>query len=314
MIELFHPVKSCPVCHKTTDDEEHITCSPCRTAYETNHEWGVYHFQQVAVESLAFSEGWIFLDEPVFVDAKLTFPRQLLYVHGDQTVSHAGEVEEDFTLEVFAFWQKYDFSKVNRVLAKGVQWRVFDNSKQATERKEKVERKDSKDCKECHICGALQPQGAETHLSLFHMKEIVPGIFLGAQWNAFSLSELRHFKIRSLLNCAIEIGSTLHTERFGENYRKLEWDDVDTQDILSEMDSVYRWIELQRQQKPNLLIHCAMGRSRSVSVLIYYLMKSQGISYDEALRVVRLRQPHAQPNCHFEKQLRTVEHKTNHSS
>jgi hypothetical protein len=48
-----------------------------------------------------------------------------------------------------------------------------------------------------------------------------------------------------------------------------------------------------------VLVHCAMGRSRSASTLILYLMRSRGLPLAAALAVVKSRRPMAHPNAGF---------------
>jgi len=37
----------------------------------------------------------------------------------------------------------------------------------------------------------------------------------------------------------------------------------------------------------NVLVHCEMGRSRSVSLLIFYLMKTLDITYEDAYELIK---------------------------
>jgi hypothetical protein len=59
--------------------------------------------------------------------------------------------------------------------------------------------------------------------------------------------------------------------------------------------------------KPGVLVHCASGYSRSVSVIIGWLMCRKGYLYTEALEVIRLARPRALPNAGFQQQLKMLE-------
>jgi hypothetical protein len=48
-----------------------------------------------------------------------------------------------------------------------------------------------------------------------------------------------------------------------------------------------------------VLVHCYAGVSRSVSAVIFYLMRAQGLSYAEALARIRAVRPEAFPNPGF---------------
>eukprot|EP00811_Abedinium_folium_P027865 NODE_4264_length_1912_cov_6.547899.p1 GENE.NODE_4264_length_1912_cov_6.547899~~NODE_4264_length_1912_cov_6.547899.p1 ORF type:complete len:298 (+),score=90.64 NODE_4264_length_1912_cov_6.547899:84-977(+) len=56
-----------------------------------------------------------------------------------------------------------------------------------------------------------------------------------------------------------------------------------------------------------LLVHCASGISRSVSICIVILMLRAGLSYENALELVRRNRPQACPNIGFERQLMLLE-------
>merc|ERR1712226_1378241 len=54
-------------------------------------------------------------------------------------------------------------------------------------------------------------------------------------------------------------------------------------------------------------VHCKGGKSRSASIVIAYLMKHRGLTFDKAKEVVRHGRPDIQPNAGFEHELRTFE-------
>ena len=57
----------------------------------------------------------------------------------------------------------------------------------------------------------------------------------------------------------------------------------------------------------SVLVHCVQGVSRSVSMVIAYLMKHKKWSYDQALAFVRSKRPQAKPNPAFAAQLQQYE-------
>lgn len=56
-----------------------------------------------------------------------------------------------------------------------------------------------------------------------------------------------------------------------------------------------------------VLVHCNAGISRSCSVCIAFLMRTQNLSFDQSLAIVRKARPAARPNMGFEQQLRQME-------
>ncbi len=57
----------------------------------------------------------------------------------------------------------------------------------------------------------------------------------------------------------------------------------------------------------NVFVHCQLGRSRSVSFVVAYLMLKEKISLNKALDFVQSRRSIANPNGNFLKQLKDYE-------
>ncbi len=56
----------------------------------------------------------------------------------------------------------------------------------------------------------------------------------------------------------------------------------------------------------NILIHCNEGQSRSVSVIIYYLMTTHNMSFDESKELIKSIKSDIRPNSAFENVLRQL--------
>ncbi|RLN15226.1 hypothetical protein BBJ28_00010643 [Nothophytophthora sp. Chile5] len=56
-----------------------------------------------------------------------------------------------------------------------------------------------------------------------------------------------------------------------------------------------------------VLVHCFMGRSRSATIVLAYLVARRGLALSEALRELRRVRPQAQPNTGFYKELLALE-------
>ena len=59
-----------------------------------------------------------------------------------------------------------------------------------------------------------------------------------------------------------------------------------------------------REVGTGVLVHCAMGKSRSSAVLISYIMHKSDMTYDEALALVRQARNLVEPNPAFADRLR----------
>ncbi|KAI5784627.1 protein-tyrosine phosphatase-like protein [Geopyxis carbonaria] len=93
--------------------------------------------------------------------------------------------------------------------------------------------------------------------------------------------------------------------RLFEGYEHLiiEVDDVDEENLLEHFAKTNEFVENALKSGGSVFIHCAMGKSRSATVLAAYLMKTRRISRDEALEVIRECRPFVDPNDGFMKQL-----------
>ena len=72
------------------------------------------------------------------------------------------------------------------------------------------------------------------------------------------------------------------------------------------LPSSYQFIKECIERGENVLVHCAAGKSRSATVVIYYLMKRFGMSFDEAYRHVQDIRPEIGLNRGFVEMLRSV--------
>lgn len=75
------------------------------------------------------------------------------------------------------------------------------------------------------------------------------------------------------------------------------------------LDAGADWIHssLTNDSSANVLVHCNWGKSRSVAIVLAYLMKINGMSLDEALAYIRSKRCIAQPNEGFMRQLKAYE-------
>ena len=71
----------------------------------------------------------------------------------------------------------------------------------------------------------------------------------------------------------------------------------------------YHFINNAIESGQSVLVHCISGISRSVSTIIYYLMKKHFINYDEAFRIVKNKRKIANPNQSFKLQLLEYQNK-----
>lgn len=74
----------------------------------------------------------------------------------------------------------------------------------------------------------------------------------------------------------------------------------------------YHFIDNAVEQNNNVLVHCMAGVSRSVSLILYYLMKKYHMNFDKALSIVKHERSIAHPNNSFRLQLKKYQNKRQH--
>jgi hypothetical protein len=105
---------------------------------------------------------------------------------------------------------------------------------------------------------------------IMHYNEIFPGVYVG---NAAAVRVLydKHKDNLRVVNCAIEIGRMIFIRE--HNYCKIPLSDTGTPEDQSVFQQhIQRIINFIDSNKKPVLIHCAMGISRSCSVLAAYLI------------------------------------------
>ena len=72
--------------------------------------------------------------------------------------------------------------------------------------------------------------------------------------------------------------------------------------------TISKFSQSNYQRLPKILVFCDMGISRSVSTIIYHLMKGYNCTFSQALQYVQQRRPIAKPNEGFCNQLQNLKH------
>ena len=57
----------------------------------------------------------------------------------------------------------------------------------------------------------------------------------------------------------------------------------------------------------NIFVHCMVGKSRSVSVILVYFLMYEGIPIEEGLKKVKQTRPIAKPNINYMNRLKEFE-------
>ncbi len=120
----------------------------------------------------------------------------------------------------------------------------------------------------------------------------------------FVIQELEQSNIKCILNCAYEC-KNLFPDDF--EYLKLTLSDQCDSDILIHFEQAFEFISKAKEEKKNVLVHCQLGKSRSATIVIGYLMKYENYTYEKAFTFVKKARKMILPNLGFVRQLRTFE-------
>lgn len=130
--------------------------------------------------------------------------------------------------------------------------------------------------------------------------EIFEYLYLGSEWNASNLEELKFNGVGHILNVTREIDNFFPGMFDYSNIRV--YDDETTQ-MLQYWDKTYKYIAKVKNKGSKVLVHCKMGISRSASVVIAYVMKAYDWNLNKALEFVKNKRNCIKPNSGFLKQL-----------
>ncbi|XP_076330304.1 uncharacterized protein LOC143236006 isoform X2 [Tachypleus tridentatus] len=130
--------------------------------------------------------------------------------------------------------------------------------------------------------------------------EIFEYLFLGSEWNASNLEELKDKGINHILNVTREIDN-FFPAMF--NYYNIRVYDDDSTNLLPYWDDTYKYIRKAKEEGSKVLVHCKMGISRSASVVIAYAMKAYNWDLKKTMLFVKNKRNCIKPNTGFMKQL-----------
>ena len=132
-------------------------------------------------------------------------------------------------------------------------------------------------------------------------------IFLGSEAHASNIDVLRENGINFILNVATGLKNHFEDELV---YRNLPVKDVCETEIGDIFNESFKFIEEVKRRNGKVLIHCQAGVSRSVTITTAYLMKTEGLGVDAALKKVKETRKCASPNFGFMVKLMAFEDST----
>ena len=132
------------------------------------------------------------------------------------------------------------------------------------------------------------------------MTQLAPRLYVGNLKDSVDESQLNQNKITHI----VSIHDKQKTKLPGRTYLCVEADDVDGYDITQHFQTCCQFIHDARvEDSNNVLVHCESGVSRSVTIIIAYLLMVTEHSWTDILTALRQVRPSATPNKGFKEQL-----------
>ena len=127
---------------------------------------------------------------------------------------------------------------------------------------------------------------------------IIDNIYLGDFRTADDINILKEYNITHIINCAFNLPNKFPNEI---TYKRLDLRDEPDQPLIERLEEAYEFIKENKDK--NIFVHCVFGKSRSASVVIFYIMKEKKINFQEAKNFVKNIRSIVEPNSGFELEL-----------
>lgn len=146
---------------------------------------------------------------------------------------------------------------------------------------------------------------------IVHGEDGLGSVFLGPYNCCLQqfLSNLQDRGVSGVVNCTLNY-PCVHEGIL--EYSCVPVDDLPSENILPYLEGAARFIDRHVQAGRSVLVHCEMGRSRSSTVVIAYLMRFHGLSRDDAYIYAKTRRFSVNPNQGFWEQLKCFESQAKH--
>lgn len=138
---------------------------------------------------------------------------------------------------------------------------------------------------------------------------VVPGtIAVGDRIAGSQLSDLKRKGVDGIIVCRPRLTCKIEDyKKFGLDVLHVPIHDLPSENIKEWFDETYDFI----RNHNTVYVHCAAGMSRSVSIVVAYLMKRYNWSLKDALEFLRSKRPCENINDGFRRQLKAYEKSLN---
>ncbi|XP_026887512.2 dual specificity phosphatase DUPD1 isoform X2 [Electrophorus electricus] len=159
---------------------------------------------------------------------------------------------------------------------------------------------------------ALEKQLSHGSVTYTRVNEVWPNIFIGDEETARNCYRLQKIGVTHVLNAAEGQRNSVCTgagyyRHISVEYYGIEAEDTPSFNLSQHFFPVAEYMHQVLSNPSNkLLVHCVMGRSRSASLVLAYLMIHEKMTLVEAIEQVKCRR-RILPNWGFLKQLRELD-------
>ncbi|XP_078134846.1 dual specificity protein phosphatase 5 [Sander vitreus] len=130
--------------------------------------------------------------------------------------------------------------------------------------------------------------------------EILPFLYLGSAYHASRQDYLSDLHITALLNVSRR---DLQPAKGHYDYKWIPVEDNNMADISSHFQEAIDFIDHVKQSGGKVLVHCEAGISRSPTICLAYIMRTQHLRLDAAFDIIKQRRAVISPNFSFMGQL-----------
>ena len=152
---------------------------------------------------------------------------------------------------------------------------------------------------------SVQPRAASAWAEAAKPVEALPGLFFGNALLAADLQALQAARVDVVVNLVAGIAENKFPTHF--HYESYFLQDVANVNVDQSIECILDRIHAHVAAGRRVFVHCRKGISRAPSVVLGYLIKFAGRSFDEAFLALRAKNPAIDPNLGFIIQLHGLE-------
>jgi len=138
----------------------------------------------------------------------------------------------------------------------------------------------------------------------FEATQIIDNLWVGSISSSCNREMLHKYKIETIISAFL--GSTASFP-YDFNYERAKLRDVVDENIMEDFNRLLSIIHTELMNGKGVLVHCILGKSRSVSIVAAYLIKYRNMSRDEAIEFIRNKRSQIDPNPGYMTSLKEFE-------